>query len=154
MNTGFKYEWKNNPLYPPFLRGNPSNSKYSQDSPIGARGKNLPLTAFLRGNPSGAPLIRGNSSGCQRLRHLLRGFCLKNLPLTAFPKGGQGGFDVTPTLLKSLETFMKLACVFRKLSAFHACVLPGILNRSSFDRIHHPDIFHFSPNAWGESHYV
>ena len=39
----------NNPLYPPFLRGNPNNSRYSRHLPIGVRRKNLPLTALVKG---------------------------------------------------------------------------------------------------------
>ncbi len=49
MNTGFKYERENTPLYPPFLRGNPSNNRHSRDLSIGARRKNLPLTAHQGG---------------------------------------------------------------------------------------------------------
>jgi hypothetical protein len=39
----------NNPLYPPLLRGNPSNSRYSRHLPIGIGRKNLPLTAPVKG---------------------------------------------------------------------------------------------------------
>ena len=42
----------NNPLYPPFLRGNPSNSKRSWHLPIGVRRENLPLTAHQGGRGS------------------------------------------------------------------------------------------------------
>jgi len=49
MNTGLKYKQKNTPLYPPFLRGNPSNSRRSRHLSIGARRKNLLLTAFSEG---------------------------------------------------------------------------------------------------------
>jgi len=40
---------ENNPLYPPFLRGNPSNSKHLRLLPTGIRRKNLPLTALEKG---------------------------------------------------------------------------------------------------------
>jgi hypothetical protein len=36
----------NNPLYPPLLRGNPSNSRYSRHLSIGIGRKNLPLTGM------------------------------------------------------------------------------------------------------------
>jgi hypothetical protein len=46
MITGSKQHRDNNPLYPPFLRGNPSNSRHLQHLPVGVRRKNLPLTAL------------------------------------------------------------------------------------------------------------
>jgi hypothetical protein len=68
---------ESNPLYPPFLRGNPSNSKHSRDLPVGDGRKNLPLTAFGK---EGFELHRINISKPQ----LSSGVSIDSSPVTRY----------------------------------------------------------------------